>query len=246
MNVLPILKEFELDLKYIPHNDYISRLMKENNWEYFEATKFDYERNWKQKRMKLRDEMRCIAALYERYFKDYKFKNDKCWKISVQCVNEITDSEIRTVGGVTEVEVVFDINNYFLLGEYEKKKLILETLKEGIDLVVEKEHWDENLFNHPYQQFIKLDYVNNFVWKSKSSPSRKFIAEVYCEHNIGSFDISINIKTSNGDTLKNVHLISERPNEWSFVSHLGNLKWSSKDQVALINNKETKRWSVKI
>ncbi|MHC0036647.1 hypothetical protein [Pseudoneobacillus sp. C159] len=246
VNVLPILKEFELDLKYIAQQDYINGLMVENGWEYFEATKYDYEKNWKQKRMKLLNEMRCIAALYERYFKKYKFKNDICWKIAVQCVDEITDSEIKTVGGVTEVEVVFDIDNYFLLDEYEKKKIVLNTLKKGIDLVVEKEQWDHSQFEYPYKEVINLNYDNNFVWQSKLNPNRKYIAEVYCEHSISSFEIRISIKTNIGTEVKSVPLISERPNEWSFVTHLGKLKWISENEVALFNRDETKQWTVKI
>ncbi|MBM7661666.1 hypothetical protein JOC85_002469 [Bacillus mesophilus] len=242
---MPILKEFELDLDYIEDNAYISRLMRENGWEYYEATRFDYEKNWKEKRMKLRDEMRCIASLYENFFKKTKFKNDKCWKITVQGVKEIYNSDIKTVGEVTEVQVIFDISSYFQLEEYEKKKLILEALKKGIDLVVEKEQWDKNLFDQPYQEIINIDYINNYVWQSKTSPSRKFIAEVFCEHKINTFDISLNIKTRSGEEIKSVKVISERPNEWSFVSHLGSLKWISKEEVALINVKETKQWTVK-
>lgn len=220
--------------------------MNENGWEYYEATRYDYEKNWKDKRVKLRDEMRCIAALYERFFNINRFKNDKCWKITVQAVDRIHNKDIKTTGGVTEVQVVFDIENYFMLEEYEKKRIILEALKTGIDLVVKKEGWDNKIFDQAYQDVINADYLNHYIWQSKSSPSRKYKAEVFCEHEISTFDISINIKNQKGEEIKSVKVISERPNERSFVSHLGSLKWISGDEVALINAGKTKQWTVKV
>ncbi|MGG0186188.1 hypothetical protein [Bacillus rhizoplanae] len=241
---MPILKEFELDLPYIVDENLIFELMKQNNWEYYEATRFDYEKNWKQKRMKFRDEMRCIGSLYERFFKGFKFKNDKCWKIAVQCVDKITDLTIKTIGGVFEVQVAFEINNYFQLSGYEKKKYLLKTLKEGIDLVVEHEQWNNDMFDFPYSEIIKVDYINTWVWNTKFSPSRKYIAEVFCEHNISTFDISIIIKNRDKEEIKRVKLITDRPNEWSFVQYFGKLNWISHEEVALFNKKGTKHWSV--
>lgn len=243
---MPILKEFELDLEYIADDEYINRLMNENGWEYHEATRYDYEKNRKEKRVKLRDEMRCIAALYERLFKNNRFKNDQCWKITVQAVDRIYNEDIKTIGGVTEVQVVFDIKNYFSLEDGEKKRLILKALKTGIDLVVKKEGWDNRIFDQAYQDVINADYLNHYIWQTKSSPSRKYKAEVFCEHEISSFDISIKIKNQKGEEIKSVKVISERPNEWSFVSHLGSLKWISGDEVALINAGKTKQWTVKV
>ncbi|MEK4436200.1 hypothetical protein [Paenibacillus sp. FSL K6-2862] len=49
---MPTLKEFDLDIPY-PNR---------------EGTPEDYEANWRRKRVQFRDEIRCIASLYERYF----------------------------------------------------------------------------------------------------------------------------------------------------------------------------------
>ena len=49
---MPTLKEFDLDIPY-PNR---------------EGTPEDYEVNWRRKRVQFRDEISCIASLYERYF----------------------------------------------------------------------------------------------------------------------------------------------------------------------------------
>ncbi|WP_336758340.1 hypothetical protein [Paenibacillus sp. USHLN196] len=48
------LKEFDLDLPYILNDESIESIMKIQKCEYNEATKLDYELNWKWKRRSFR------------------------------------------------------------------------------------------------------------------------------------------------------------------------------------------------
>jgi hypothetical protein len=41
------------------------------------------------KNREFNNQVRCIAALYERLFKQYKFKNNICWKMLIECTSDL-------------------------------------------------------------------------------------------------------------------------------------------------------------
>lgn len=225
----PILREFDLDIPYVK----------------VDGNKDDYEKNWKEKRLKYRDEIRCMASLFEQHFE--KCKNDDCWKVLIECVEEITDNRIKCYGGVCHASVKLDIGWYFTLENPEKKKLILGLLKQGIDRIIEEKRWDSQPFELAYQRVISSDYINHWVWKKpKKSPDKKYVAEVICNHDIDEFSVQILIKDKNGNDVKQKKIITEKPNEWDFAKHLGSLEWLSQAEVALINKDETVQWRVQV
>lgn len=62
------LKEFDLDLPYVADEGKINSVILEKGCLRNEATKFDYEANWKDKRRAFRLETRCISAMFEIIF----------------------------------------------------------------------------------------------------------------------------------------------------------------------------------
>lgn len=194
------------------------------------------------------NQIRCIAALYERLFRKYKFKNEVCWKILIECTNDLSEQNKKLVkSNVYEVYTHFDVKHFFTLSDCEKKKLILETLQEGVRLVIEEENWDSYIFEEVYEEIIKLDYQNNYIYdRPKASPTRKYKAEIFCEHTVHSFDISIIIRDKTGLELKREKIKSEVPDEWEFVKHLGQLRWISHEEVAIINKTGKPKWIVQL
>lgn len=196
-------------------------------------------------RIQFRRETRCITSLYENFFPKTKTKD--CWKVEVQCVKEIFREKVIVVGGVAEVQALFDVEQFFSLSDEEKKKLALETLKKGIDLVIKEFGWDPEPFESAYNKVIEYKYTNlGRFGKPKSSPNRKYKAEVICQHDISSFDISIVIRDKNGEEIKRELMKSEEPDEFLFARHLGNFRWVSSDEVELRNKFETEIWRVKV
>lgn len=226
---MPLLTEFDLDIPYVRKD----------------GTKEDYEASWKKKRIQFRDEIRCIASLFEQNFQ--KYKTDDSWKVLVNCLNTVEDNDVKCVGGVTEVGVDFKIDYYFGLISLEKKKLILSALKRGIDIIVDKKGWDKTPFEEAYQKVIDCNYENHWIWqKPKKSPDRKHIAEVYCEHDIDKFQANIIIKNKTGEVIKSKKIIEERSNEWAFHKYFGQLKWITSKEVALISKDGIDKLSVQI
>lgn len=228
---MPRLKEFGLDLPYRADTAKIQKLMEEKSLEYQQATKLDYELNWKAKRREFALQTRCISAFFERCFKP--FNTDNCWKILVNCVPD-NPSGPKVVGGVYEVELVFSIDTFFHLNDGEKKKIALEMLSQGIGEIIAIENWDTVPFQSAHSEIITHDYLNLWIWKSKKySPDKRHYAYVQIEHNVHSCEISIIIHRKENNERKAIKVISAKPDEWDYAKYLGELKWISQNEVVL-------------
>lgn len=238
-----LLKDIDLDLPYYENKTSIKELINKQNIHEKDAILLDYEMNWKEKRMNFRDEIRCIADLYLYHLG--KFQTQETKKIMINCVERVHNNEIRNCDGFTEVEVEFDYRTYTEFEKEEKKKFILEKLYEGVLKVGEAYKWEIPILNLAYQKVIEANYKNEYVWKQKVSPSRKYAAEIFCQHDIDNYTVTMNIKVrSTDELLKSELLIVEKPNEFAFVKHLGNLKWISNTEVVFSNKNKSKQWLV--
>lgn len=190
-------------------------------------------------------ETRCICAFYERLFD--KFHTETVWKLLVEGASEITEKRILTIGGVEEVQVLFDMDKYFTATTEQKKVMMLETLQEGVLKIAKEEKWNEDIFKYPYEQIIECGYQNNYIFgKPKVSPCKKYTAEIYCEHKLKSFDIFVVVRSRNGIQVKSQLVKSELPDEFFFKKHLGRIKWIGNKKIEMLNKRETKKWIVDI
>lgn len=230
------LTEFDLDLPYIANEENIKLIMKDKNCSQNEATKIDYEQNWKDKRGTFRLETRCITAMFERLFG--KMKTDNCWKVLVECVGEIKEQKVQNFSGVLTIQVKFDYEKFSGSNEYQKKQMTLSTLFEGLKIVAKEKEWSMESFEVVYSQIQNNDYSNEWIWKKPvKSHDKKFTAEVLCQHGIKYMDISIILRDKKGNELVRKKAISEFPDEFAYAKHLGELKWISSSEVALVNKK---------
>ncbi|MBM6617227.1 hypothetical protein [Bacillus suaedaesalsae] len=231
-----ILKEFDLDLPYIADEERIKGIMEKESCQYHDATKMDYELNWKEKRRSFRLETRCVTAMYERLFG--KMKNEDCWKILVECVENITEAGILNLSGVVTVQVKFNYDEFRYKNELEKKIATLNLLMEGIEKVANNKSWAFEQFKDVSLQIEQTKYLNEWAWKKAvKNPNKNYYAEVLCQHNVTSMDISIVIKQKNGVEIQREKVISELPDEFAYARHLGELKWLADFEIALINKK---------
>lgn len=237
------LKDIDLDLPYKENKAFMEELINKQTMQERDAILLDYEMNWKEKRMNFRDEVRCIAELYLHHLG--KFQTQETKKVTINCVEGIHNDEILNCDGFTEVDVGFDFRTYIECGKEEKKKFILEKLYEGVLKVGEAYKWEMSTLKQAYRSVVEGNYKNEYVWKQKISPSRKYTAEIFCQHEIDKYAVTMNIKARNTEEfVKSELLIVERPNEFVFVKHLGDLKWISNTDVILSNKNKTKQWLV--
>lgn len=208
-----------------------------------EAIRLDYEENWKQKRVLFRDQVRCIASLYTFLLGRFPTKRSK--KIMINCVESPEAGVESSTDGFTEVSVQLDIDSYFSLSNLEKKRLILVKINEGIVKVANEYLWDQVVFNRITAEIKERNYVNEYVWVQKSSPDRKYTAEVFCTHDIDYFSATLNIKDKkSGDLVKTKKVLQERPHELIFTQYLGDLKWVSDRTLAMTYRGRKTQWLV--
>ena len=220
---MPILKEFDLALPIIgPLSDEM----------------------WKEKRMNFSNEVRCICALYERLFPTYK--TDCSWKVLVRCVEKPID-QIKTVAGVTEVQISFNINTYNSLKPEDKKAMVLSVLQQGIERVIEVKGWKKEFFLRAYNGVIDAHYTNQWIMKKpKSSPNRQWKAYIYCEHDLTVFQATLYIENKNGELYSKTLLFREAPDEFAFAQRLGEIKWVSNHEVIFYNQRKDHFWKMNI
>jgi len=239
------LSEFDLDLPYIADEDKINAIMNEKNCLRNEATKLDYEKNWKDKRRQFRLETRNISAMFERLFGRMETKD--CSKILVECVDDVKEEQVLNFLGVCTVQVKFSYNSFSASNDYQKKKETLDLLMEGTKIVVENENWNIKPFETVYFKIREANYTNEWVWKKPvKSADKKFSAEVLCQHGVESIQIYIVLRDKNGTKLDKKIVISELPDEFAYAEHLGEVKWLSDNEVALVNKKGDKTWTVNV
>lgn len=215
---MPILKEFDLDIPY-PKRD---------------GTPEDYRANWKQKGAQFRDEIRCIASLYEKSFE--KMKTADSWKVLIECVDEISDSRVIDLLGVCTTQVQFDVDSFFFMDENQKKITTLNLLKQGIEKIVPEKGWDPAPFNKAFEKVIKAEMNNEWFWRKPiSSPERKLKASLYIVHEVTIVKGYLIVFDNKNQEVLRSEVFRDRPNEWAYVPYLGKIQWLSSKEVALFN-----------
>ena len=239
------LKQFDLDLPYIPDENKINSIMNEKNCLRDEATKMDYEANWKEKRRKFSLETRNISAMFERLF--VKMKTKDCWKILVECVDHIREERVLNFSGVYTVQVKFSYDNFLNSDDYEKRQKTLELIMEGIKIIAKSEGWDLEPFETVFSKILEANYTNEWIWKKAvKSGGKKYSAEILCQHGVKSIEIYIILRDKKGYEIDREKVISELPHEFAYAKHLGELKWVSDSEIALVNKKGDNSWVVKL
>jgi hypothetical protein len=237
-----LLRDIDLDLPYIKNNKYIDELISSGIAE-DAAIKQDYQTNWKWRRWHFGNETRCIAEFYLRLLGKFETKETK--KITINCVQRLRTNEVDTRAGFTEVEVEFSYDKYLNSNSLEKKKMILDKLFEGIGKIASVYGWDMSILEQVYLSIKENNYDNEYVWRKKASPSRKYIAEIVCQHNLDKYVIKMNIIDTKTSTLVKSELLkTETPHPILYISHLGNLKWESNNEAMLISRHSKKQWRV--
>ena len=188
-------------------------------------------------------ETRCVAALIERLLP--KITTADSWKVLFKCVGAVRRDQYLVSGGVCELEVQADVEQFFTLSDPHKKEWTLQVIEDGMGKLLPQTGWPQEPFQQAIERARALGLVNEYVWrKPLHAPTRKMTAEILVQHDVRACDISMIIRHRSGQILRRELLISEMPSEFSFYWHLGALKWQSATRVALINRDGDRSWVV--
>ena len=234
---------FDLDLPYVKNDGRLAILTKEHNCSIVEATKLDYQMNWKHIRRTFALQTRCISTLFERLLGGIDTKD--CQKILVECVPSVSDISVKNFSGVYSVEVNFDAGTFAESNEFDKKRLTLSLLMDAIKKVAFDQNWDIAPFEDVYAKIIELEYKNEWTWKKcAKSPDKRYVANVLLSHEVSKIDISVIISNNHKTQVFREKVITELPDEYAYASHMGEINWVSNNEVILTNVDRDREWLV--
>jgi len=188
-------------------------------------------------------ETRCVAALIERLLP--KITTADSWILLFKCVSAVRKDQYLVSGGVCELEVRSDVEQFFTLSDPHKKEWTLQAIEDGMGKLLPQTGWPQEPFQQAIERAKALGLLNEYVWrKPLHAPARKMTAEILVQHDVQTCDISMLIRDRSGQILRRELLISEMPSEFSFYWHLGALKWQSATRVALTNRDGDRSWVV--
>lgn len=180
---------------------------------------------------------RHLCALYERCFEGINVP--KVWKIAVACVEQVDKrwrAEVINQGGVLVTQIKVRQNLFFDASPDQRKKLALQWLHRGALKIAEFHDWPTGPFESARKCVIQHAYINEWIWrKPKSSPSRRATAELFCSFESDRFRAWLRVRSKSGELLKEKLAIDELPSEFCFVPKMGQLKWRTNRQVALLD-----------
>lgn len=234
------LVEIELDLPYQKNEKYIDEVLKNGIFEYQEATRQDYELNWKEKRRNFQLMTRCMTSMIERIMKP--INTEDCWKIIIECVENQESKGHSNLLGVYVIQVEFDLNMFLIADDYNKKRIVIDTVLKGIKKLSNCVLFELNNIVDACMQIVDCEYINEWLW-GKQIRLKKKNAQVKIKHEISYVDILISFIDRDNQCIKEELVISAIPDERAYAQYLGKFERASEDVVALIDKsgKELKR-----
>jgi len=180
---------------------------------------------------------RCVCAHFERHF--VPIETDGIYRVVVklgEADHRVDSTELSS--SVLKVYEEFDFGSFGKLSVKSKKELLLDTLYQSLMRLCEKYNWPKVNFREAYEQVVNEDFVNIYCISEKICRNRKMIAELLCEHDIGSFDCFLRVKDQSGREIRRELLFSEEPDEYLFNERIGDIRWLSND--ILVHQKKDK------
>lgn len=230
-----ILKELEFDLPYKKNEQFIKTIQIEEGIEYSEALRRDYDVNWKQARREFQLMTRCITSMIERIMRPTNTKD--CWKILIECVDECSFTKCKNLLGVCVVQVKFEYNTFLNQTDYDKKKIIVQKVVEGMDIISNQVSFVVDSIYEACEYIVKHKYVNEWMWNKKVKIKDK-IAKIKIKHDVSKLSIFMVFIDQSNTIIKEVFLVNTIPDERHYDRYLFKLVKISENEVALITKFE--------
>lgn len=235
---MPIVRDIQLSL--LRKKDFINsyeKLKNSNPLAFYEDEKFFKE-------------TRCITSLYSRLLP--KIETDFEKGILINCVDDMNvlskwEKTQYLFPKYITLFLEFDSEKYFSLSSnQEKKEMVLDIVHSGIIKIAEQYNWETYKFQEVHQKIINLNYNNQFIYKKMTSPNKRYICNVICEHEVSYVDIYLEIRCKKSNILiKKERLIRERETyEAAVFSHIGKLFWQMNHKVVLMNRLNRSGWRI--
>ena len=191
----------------------------------------------------LNNQSRCVVGLFEKKFGKLETTH-KIRKINIILTNEFKGLELMCGDGTADIQMIYDVTNYYSSDNETKKKLILDIIRKGYERVVKLLKLPRDNFDKAYTAVQEANFLNSWTWgKPKSNPTKSYYAKIFCKHELERFSIYLIILDSSKKETKKIKLIDEVPNEFIFAKYFGSLEWISDDTVSFTSKDESIVWT---
>ncbi len=227
-----ILKDIDMDLPYVI-DESKSLLTQEETWK-------DYDLNWKWKRREFNLATRCMMAMVSRLMP--RMKTENFWGIIIQCVEKSPKDRCPVVGGVCEVQVLFDLSKFYTMTDIEKKIYAIEKAREAMKKLTPL--IDVSCIMEACDKVAKAEYENIWYWKKskKKSKKRKSLSvQLKVVHEINFVHFYMVFNDSKTDKTEEHFIAKDQPTEWVFHKYFGTVEWID-DKTARLTTKEGKQF----
>lgn len=225
------LLEIEMDLPYQINETFVYRKQKDKAMDYQEVLKADYELNWKEKRRAFQLMTRCITSMIERIMQPIETKD--CWKIIIECVENLVDTDYRNLLGVYAIQVQIDLGVFCSVEDYKKKEIMIDIILKGVEQLSKNVSFNLNSIKDACMKIINSNYTNEWTWEKKRIKDK--VAVVRICHEIRELNIFVVILNKENEILKKKKIISTIPDERVYDKYLGKLVRIPENIVALID-----------
>jgi hypothetical protein len=187
---------------------------------------------WHKRTGKITDEARNICALFGSLLKNQDDIPSMYWW-QIFCSPFVNRLPVIDGRHITQT-IDFDMFHFETLTDYEKKKMLLDTIMKAAYSMQENAGWNMKPFKAVEKEIIALDYRNEYYHKENlNNRNRRFTVSMFCIHEMRYMDISLILRNKQSAELVRVPLAHTDPDEWDFYQYLGKLSWSSDSTVRL-------------
>jgi len=175
---------------------------------------------------------------------------DRCLNLQIKGLVKIridltSKNDIMRISGPVEgisVAIIvksFDFNLYDSLSKYERRKLLLETLYEAIQLMCKELKYNLAPFTATYEKVKELNYENKFVFnKLAPSPNRKYKAGIQIEVNETVADIStVYFDSKTMQPIKQVKIMNTIPHYMYIYEFMGKGAWTDNETYTVTSRR---------
>ncbi|MGG5739519.1 MULTISPECIES: hypothetical protein [Bacillus cereus group] len=191
-------------------------------------------------------ETSCITSLYGRHIKKLRTEYEK--GILIYCVDDISllnqwEKQYRIFPEYMNVFVEYGSEKDFLyLLDREKKELALRIVHSEMKNLAGKYDWDIEVLEKAYNKILDLDYKNELVYIKKSSPNKKYVCSIICQHEVAYADIYLEIREYRTRRLIKKEKLIREEDMYKMFNHVSDVAWKLNHKVMLMNDKGKTMW----
>ncbi|ARO61159.1 Uncharacterized protein B5E38_3683 [Bacillus cereus] len=191
-------------------------------------------------------ETSCITSLYCRHMPKLRMEYEK--GILIHCVDDIS---LLDEWGEENIE--FSLNILMLLWNMgvwgisifirkREKELALQIVHAEMKRLAVKYDWDIEELEKVKNKILELNYRNEFVYIKKSSPNKKYVCNITCQHEVAYADVYLEIREYRTRRLIKKEKLIREEDMYKMFHHVSEVAWKLNHKVLLMNDKGKTVW----